>query len=916
MLLALVLLETLLVAVATSSEPASVEDCSRRVHEDPSSRMAAFCFFELPFDDYEAAALELDELLKQYPDEGWLRYYRASVRFPGDTEGYREAAELFLEADDMPSAVLALANDASLSSQRGLYSGSEELLERAEDSVTRAEELVPQAEGFVLAVQRLARAHLLQAQGRDQALAQAFLVEAWEALEGIDLTAPLVKSLAQEILRTVIEASEALDDQRSMIHFARRAFDVVPDDDRGRERIRALSGLVKARAWRFVPGRRPSPELESELRELLELLEVEPLPAFSPFALRLAANVLEPEKAFDFLEQCVRVAREEGLPSEERGCELAIARLNLEIDRDEAVRSFARAGQITRQKGLDVTDGWWDWLEVLWELDDRDVAYERSLDLMTSIEGVRRLQIGDARARLASAWSGPYYWLAGRLLANAEGRDDVGDALGVLERLRAQSLRERLRSRPLSLALRLDDRWRELQVELSETYRVIVDPSVSGGEREDALARLARLERRESEVRASMEFDQPELEAPNGNALLEQTQEQLDDREALISFQLDHDRGTGGGAWVVIVTRNEVRSHRLHADRAEIEGLTHLFLDADPEHREAHGTRLAEVLLEPWLEELPRAVEHLVIVPDGSAHIVPFAMLAGEGEEPLVDRFALSQVPSIEIWLMWRSLEGSRRPGEVLVLANPGLPRPESSSTRNLVLEQAAELGDLPYAAREGRSLVRLLGGASELWLGDEASESRLKSTSLDGFGVVHFAAHALVDPARPGRSAVVLAGSGTDDGLLRTEEAKGLDGLSGGLVVLSACDSAGGGLARGEGVLGLASSFLEAGSHAVIGTLWPIDDREASEFFVDFYRELAVGATAGDALALTQRSWAKRNRDPAIWSSVVLVGDARLRPLLAREVGNGVGWPAIVLALVLVLALGIAFRSVRSSNR
>jgi CHAT domain-containing protein len=56
-------------------------------------------------------------------------------------------------------------------------------------------------------------------------------------------------------------------------------------------------------------------------------------------------------------------------------------------------------------------------------------------------------------------------------------------------------------------------------------------------------------------------------------------------------------------------------------------------------------------------------------------------------------------------------------------------------------------------------------------------------------------------------------------------------------LIVLAACDTARGRVVRGEGVHSLASAFLVAGSRSVVAGLWSIDDPNAPEMMIDFYR-------------------------------------------------------------------------------
>jgi CHAT domain-containing protein len=196
-------------------------------------------------------------------------------------------------------------------------------------------------------------------------------------------------------------------------------------------------------------------------------------------------------------------------------------------------------------------------------------------------------------------------------------------------------------------------------------------------------------------------------------------------------------------------------------------------------------------------------------------------------------------------------------------------------------MEHGARLGRLPHAEDEGRRLVRRLGGPpSRLWLGKEASEAALGATPLGDYGILHFAAHALVDDERPGRSAVLLAaGSPTEDGLLQPEEIARLE-LPGKLVVLSACESGAGQMMLGEGTLSLARAFFQAGARTVVASLWRLDDDEAATFFDLFYRALAAGHSVSGALTASQRELQRRGAPAAAWAGVVVLGDGALVPV------------------------------------
>src|SRR5262249_30061535 len=156
------------------------------------------------------------------------------------------------------------------------------------------------------------------------------------------------------------------------------------------------------------------------------------------------------------------------------------------------------------------------------------------------------------------------------------------------------------------------------------------------------------------------------------------------------------------------------------------------------------------------------------------------------------------------LWARWRSREGARPPAAVLAIADPelGSRRSGQAAERDGILAAGLDLGALPHARQEGVEASRAIGGASRLLAGRQATESAFKATSLEPFGILHFATHAVADQAYPDRSAVVLdPGAENEDGLLQPREVSALD-LDGRAVVLSACRTAAGPRASGEGVL------------------------------------------------------------------------------------------------------------------
>jgi CHAT domain-containing protein len=182
----------------------------------------------------------------------------------------------------------------------------------------------------------------------------------------------------------------------------------------------------------------------------------------------------------------------------------------------------------------------------------------------------------------------------------------------------------------------------------------------------------------------------------------------------------------------------------------------------------------------------------------------------------------------------------ARRPLKVLAVAGPA----EASSGAQ---GSAGEVG----------AVARAVGAArSSILQGDAATpEAVLRAAS--GYSVLHFAAHAHPNPSEPARAFVTLGGpDGTASRLYALDV--GALSLVGSLVVLSGCDTGGGRLLAGEGVLSLGRAFLAAGADAVVATLWPIGEPSVP-LVGRFYEELAEGADAGGALRAAKRAMARK---------------------------------------------------------
>jgi CHAT domain-containing protein len=288
-----------------------------------------------------------------------------------------------------------------------------------------------------------------------------------------------------------------------------------------------------------------------------------------------------------------------------------------------------------------------------------------------------------------------------------------------------------------------------------------------------------------------------------------------------------------------------------------------------------------------------RGKTRLVVVPDGKLWELPFQALQDARGRHLIETYAISYAPSLTVLREMVKLRGRRTmPGlqpSLLAVGNPSLGAETTGGTvsgdgRAQVMEGDAQLMPLPDAERQIKALADMYGPArSRTYTGASAREGRFKAEAGD-FRVLQLAAHGVLNDSSPMYSHIRLAreeAGGTEDGLLEAWELMNL-GLKADLVVLSACETARGRAAAGEGVIGLTWALFVAGSPTMVVSQWKVEASSTTELLLEFHRQLRRregGANTSKDVAL-QRAAKKmlaggQHRHPFYWAGFVVVGDA-----------------------------------------
>ncbi|MBU0520166.1 tetratricopeptide repeat protein [bacterium] len=262
--------------------------------------------------------------------------------------------------------------------------------------------------------------------------------------------------------------------------------------------------------------------------------------------------------------------------------------------------------------------------------------------------------------------------------------------------------------------------------------------------------------------------------------------------------------------------------------------------------------RLYDLLIAP---AAPYLQQHIILVPHGILHYLPFAALQNEVGIPLADKFTISHLPSASV-LKYLQLKESNAMPSFLGLGNPEIPDPA--------------MEPLPYAEAEVKNIAKLFK-SQEVFTGKNASEEIFKQRCPD-YELIHLACHTDLNAAYPLFSKLLLTPSQKDDGEVMVHEIFGLR-LNARLVALSGCQTGLGHLTNGDELVGLTRAFLFAGTGTVLSSYWPVEDSATAFFMKSFYINVRNSGLA-EALQIAQKETRVLYPESSAWASFFLVGN------------------------------------------
>ncbi|HEY0432228.1 MAG TPA: CHAT domain-containing protein, partial [Chitinophagaceae bacterium] len=359
-------------------------------------------------------------------------------------------------------------------------------------------------------------------------------------------------------------------------------------------------------------------------------------------------------------------------------------------------------------------------------------------------------------------------------------------------------------------------------------------------------------------------------------------EQMIDGNTAIISYHMTEEE-----LLVMLITKRGLNYYRQSIGREFHQALGKYLSSLrsiDPARRfdgDAVGKFLYTILIRP-VKPFFRSATRLVIIPDDELNYIPFESLKDENDRYLLEDFSVQYQYSTA--LLKDSGHKSNLKGETLGFA------PFDS---NRIVQGYP---GLPHSGEE-------IGGLRGMILtGDNATRQNFLRY-VNRYPIVHLATHASVSNESPLRSTITFFPSHTDTSFqLYAGEIYNLRLDSTSLVILSACETGGGELIKGEGLMSLSRAFAYAGCTNIVTSLWKAEDKTTAFISRRLHFYLEQGLPVDMALRkakldlLSTRDIEPRFKSPNFWAHLVYIGTYQPRKSLE--------WPWIVGAIAAGLLL------------
>jgi len=463
-----------------------------------------------------------------------------------------------------------------------------------------------------------------------------------------------------------------------------------------------------------------------------------------------------------------------------------------------------------------------------WGLGKLEPTLEHARQTAAMIESDR--PVGDAPLSLAVLET---YHSVYRLLAEAEERNNIAEALELADYLKGRVLRDRIEN---SVLRRRSDIGIEVRVRAEELSTQFIEGDNA------AESKLARLEKSATLARpdgAGTRLERGRIE-----------QIAVPERTAIISYFFT----LSGELRAYVVKKTEqVRIVKLSISEKEAEVLAESVRTniRDRIFFKSNGKKIYDRLLAP----LSLDADHIVIIPDKALWKIPFHALSADTKSYLIEQKTISYAPSVSI------LADMLRAGAPI------------RKTAQVFANDTYDKRHLPFVNREATEVARIL----EVRPFINATPRQFRS-SAGGSDILHFSMHAQTDPDDPLGSFLAFRPREKHNGRVTVEDLLKVRLKHQSLAFLASCET--NQILNSEGVVSLAWALLGSGSTSVVSAQWEVNDRSTETFTETFYTEYRKGVSVAQALQVASitmiRNKASGSHEPYYWAPFLLIGDYR----------------------------------------
>jgi CHAT domain-containing protein len=306
-------------------------------------------------------------------------------------------------------------------------------------------------------------------------------------------------------------------------------------------------------------------------------------------------------------------------------------------------------------------------------------------------------------------------------------------------------------------------------------------------------------------------------------------------------------------------------------------------------------------LVTPWINELDKSIQSLVIIPHGILSYIPFEMLTNnDAKTYLVDRFQISYATSASLLSEQKQMRVSGK----------------NFAAFNADYTNQQQLVPLKASLSEIKSIKKLFAGNCKTFLNATADNFRVQAPQ---YKVLHLALHSFVNDDKPLFSRLVFTSADPDGSNEITANELYAMELNAELAVLSACESGIGLLHGGEGMMSLSRAFMYAGVPSTVMSLWKVPDVATSLLMEKFYRMIKSGQKKDEALANAKREFRKdypEMASPYYWAGFVMNGKTDAVAFTGTTLALSDPYLLLILFFVLSLLLFLVLvRHRRNSN-